>query len=317
MTAIKGGVSAMRGPQRQTQTRVDTIIVSPALISTWKVPPFQRPIRTNSKVLDLVETLRMDGGVLPGILTIGILEGATYIVDGQHRVEAFRLSELAEGFTDVRYRYYETMAEMAEDFVRLNSQLVKMRPDDILRGLEGTSKGLQYIRELCPFVGYDQIRRGPHAPMISASMLLRAWTGAVHATPRANGQSSIDMLRSLSTEEAAHCVEFLLAADKAWGRDQEYARLWGLLNMTLCMWIYRRTVLTAYSAKVPKLSKDLFRKCLIALSATSDFVEWLVGRNLTERDRSPAYGKIKTIFVRTIERELGKKVSFPKPEWAS
>lgn len=309
-------VIKMRGAQKQTQTRVDTIIVTLEVLATWRVPPFQRPVRVNAKVLELVETLKAEEGVFPGILTIGVFQNESYIVDGQHRVEAFKLSELKEGFTDVRYRYYESMTEMAEDFVRLNSQLVKMRPDDILRGLEGTSQALRHIRKECPFVGYDQIRRGTKAPILSASMVLRSWMAASKTTPQGSGVSAVDHLRSLTLEEAQHCVEFLCLAEKAWGRDPEYARLWGMLNTCICMWIYRRTVLTAWSPRVPKLSKDIFRKCLIALS-TTNYLEWLVGRNLTERDRSPCYSRIKTIFVRTIEQELGIKTRFPQPEWSS
>ena len=51
------------------------------------------------------------------------------------------------------------MAEMGDAFVALNSRLVNMRPDDILRGLEGSIPALQEIRASCPFVGYDQIRQ--------------------------------------------------------------------------------------------------------------------------------------------------------------
>lgn len=305
-----------RGAQRQTQTKVDTIIVTKELIESWKTPPFQRPVRVNIKVLELVEQLKETGGVFPGIITIGILDGTPYRVDGQHRCEAFKLSELEEGFTDVRYAYFDSMAEMAEEFVRLNSQLVKMKPDDILRGLEGTSPPVQFIRKQCPFVGYDQIRRGTNSPVVSMSMLLRAWCGSSKPTPSSGGASAVELLRALTIEEATHCVEFLQLAEKAWGRDPEYGRLWSVLNLSMCMWLYRRTVISAWSPRIPKLTKELFKKCLLALSA-SDYVEWLVGRNLSDRDRSPCYRKIKSIFVRTIERELEKKIAFPQPEWVS
>ena len=42
---------------------------------------------------------------------------------------------------------------MAEDFVILNTALVRMGPDDVMRGLEGSVPTLQKIREVCPFVG--------------------------------------------------------------------------------------------------------------------------------------------------------------------
>jgi hypothetical protein len=56
---------------------------------------------------------------------------------------------------------------------------------------------------------------------------------------------------------------------------------------------------------------------LIGLSADANYTEWLVGRNMSDRDRSPCYGKIKSIFARSLERELGKKIYMPKPEWAT
>jgi hypothetical protein len=37
----------------------------------WKLPAFQRPLRVNAKVLALVEEIRTEGGVIPGILTLG------------------------------------------------------------------------------------------------------------------------------------------------------------------------------------------------------------------------------------------------------
>ena len=310
-------VAPTRGPQKQTQTRVDTILVTPEIIKSWIIPPFQRPLRVNAKVLELSETLKADDGVFPGILTIGAIAGKTFLVDGQHRVEAFKISELTEGYTDVRYRHYESMAEMAEDFVRLNSQLVRMRPDDILRGLEGTSESLKLIRLQCPFVGYDNIRRGSRAPVISMSMVLRSWFGAGKPTPAVGGISASDMARAVTLDDAAPMIEFLQLAERAWGRDVEYHRLWSILNVCICMWIYRNTVLRAWSSKSPKLSKDIFRKCMLSLSASPEYTEWLTGRNLNDRDRSPCYKKIKGAFVRTLEREFNRKVSFPSPEWTS
>jgi len=38
---------------------------------------------------------------------------------------------------------------MAEDFVILNTALVRMGPDDVIRALEGSVPTLQKIREVC------------------------------------------------------------------------------------------------------------------------------------------------------------------------
>lgn len=316
-TNLKLVTPTNKGPQKQTQSRTDTIVVDANAVKEWKAPPFQRPIRVNAKVMALSEYLKQNGGVLPGVLTIGIFDGKLYIVDGQHRLEAWKISELKEAYSDVRYMQFDTMAEMAEEFVQLNGRIVNMRPDDILRGLEATSEPLRLIRHQCPFVGYDQIRRGPRNPIVSMSALLRCWFGSARDIPASGGQSAADVARSVTVEDAAKCIEFVQLAEKAWGRDPEYQRLWSNLNVTMCMWIYRRTVLATYSAKSPKLTKELFRQCLTSLSASPDYLDFLIGRNMTDRDRAPCYRRVKGLFVRTLEREFNRKVKFPSPEWVS
>jgi hypothetical protein len=303
-------------PNKETGTSVDTILVTKGVIKEWKLPPFQRPLRVNAKVLEVVEKIKQDE-VFPGILTIGILGGQRYIVDGQHRCHAFLLSELDEAFTDVRYRYYESMEEMAEDFVNLNSQMVKMGPDDILRGLESTNEGLVSIRKRCPFVGYDQIRRGTASPIVSMSAALRCWYGAKRDIPASVGHSAAAVSKMMTTVEADELVSFLNSAMVAWGKDKEYHKLWGNLNLTLCMWIYQRVVLRAWGPKGTRVTKEQFRKLLTALTASADYLEWLIGRQMSDRDRSPGYKRIKAIFVKRLEMELGKKVTFPAPEWVS
>ena len=65
-------------------------------------------------------------------------------------------------------------------------------------------------------------------------------------------------------------------------------------------------------------SNDLFRKCLMSLSADAGYADWLVGRKLGDRDRSPAYSRIKQIFTGRIMDELKvdrNKVFLPQPPW--
>ena len=105
-------------------------------------------------------------------------------------------------------------------------------------------------------------------------------------------------------------------AYKAFGREVEYQRLWARLNLTLSIWMYKHLVLSQWSPKTPKLSKELFTRCLMSLSADSGYLDYLVGRSLGERDRSPAYGRMKGIFSRRIIQETGKRVMLPSPPWA-
>lgn len=301
--------------KKQTHTTLDTLLITPDIVKGWKNPPFQRPLKVNAKVLGLAEQVKGDGGVLPGVITLGILDKETYLLDGQHRREAFLLSECEEGATDVRKHFFESMAEMGEEFVNLNSQLVRLRPDDILRGLEGTIEGLRAIREACPFVGYDMIRRGERSPILSMSTVLRCWFASERDVPSAAGQSSMELTKRATPDEGEACSAFLKVAYGAWGRDSEYSRLWGALNLTVCMWLYRRTVVTQYSPNTPKLTKDMFGKCLTSLSADPGFLDWLHGRGLTERDRTPCYNRIKVIFASRLFAETDKKPRLPTPAW--
>ena len=302
-------------PEKATGTNVDTIEVTPDIIKGWKIPPFQRPVRENEKVLALAQELTTNGGVFPGMLTIGILDNKKWLVDGQHRCHSFILSELEVGYSDVRFRTYKSMAEMADDFVDLNGRLVNMKPDDIMRGLESSVPAIASIRERCSYVGYDQIRRGQNAPILSMSALIRCWVAASKDAPGSVSISATELSKVLTTDDADQVVSFLGLAYRAFGRDPEYFRLWGNLNLTLCMWVFRRAVLAKYSAKAPKITKELFGKMLQSLSADSGYVDYLLGRQMGERDRSPCYRRMKAVFVKRLEAELGHKVSFPAPDW--
>jgi len=320
ITAMKSKLPVATKAQRVTKTSLDTILITPAGINAWITPPFQRPVRENDKVRALAEEMRHNGGVFPGILTLGILNGATFLLDGGHRRSAFLMSGCMEGYADVRTHYFETMADMGEEFVQLNSQLVRMRPDDILRGLEGSHPILRAIREKCPFVGYDQIRRGTNAPLVSMSTLLRNWLGSTGDIPKlggiGGGGSTAGMVNRITSDDVRDMTDFLNLAYDAFGRDPEYSKLWGSLNILICMWLYRNIVLSAYSAKSVQINKEQFKRCLMSLSASTHYLDWLVGRSTSERERSPAYSKIKAIFMKRIETDLGRKVSLPAPAWS-
>jgi ParB-like nuclease domain len=317
MSAVIPIAKPKTGPERKTRTVVDTILVTPDLVKKWKSPGFQRPVQENQKVRDLAESLKTDGGCWPGIVTLGILNGETYIVDGQHRKAAFLISGLEEGYTDVRTHYFESMADMGEEFVQLNSQLVRMRPDDILRGLEESSPAMIAIRARCPYVGYDMVRRGDKAPLLSMSTVLRWWRGSVNETPAnsVSGLSTAQLAQIMTEQDTEQLCDFLDLALSAFGRDPEYVRLWSGLNLMLCMWLYRRLVLSPHSHKTKKMSKDQFKRCLMSVSAQTDYLDWLLGRKLCERDRSPAYAKIKAAMAQRIFADTGVKAMLPQPPW--
>src|SRR5688572_10876638 len=303
--------------QKSTRTTLDTIEVTPDLIKSWKLPPFQRPLRVNAKLILLSQEIKADDGVIPGVLTLGIIDKERYIVDGQHRREAFLMSECLVGYCDVGVLHFNDMAEMGDEFVRLNDSIVKMRPDDVLRGLEGSYPAMQRIRTRCKFVGYDHIRRGEKSPVLSMSSALRQWRGSATDVPKNGGESAGSIAKSFTNEDADELIGFLDCAFTAWTRDAANTRLWSGLNLSLCMWLYRRLVIGQWSAKSPKLTREMFTKCLMTVSASETYSDWLVGRTMNARDLGPAYKRVKDLFAGRLEKETGKKPSLPQPPWAT
>lgn len=317
-------VVALKGPlaPKSERSSMQTMLLDVEMVNNWKLPPFQRPLRVNEKVKALSAKLSQDGGILPGVITLGKLPNRDtyYKVDGQHRLEAFLLSGLPECIADVRLCQFDSMGEMADEYVALNSALVRMRPDDILRGLESSTPALQRIKRECEFVGYDQIRRGnTSGPVVGMSVVVRGWAGSAAETPTNSHNGGTAMVvEQMDDESARLLVRFLRMAYDAWGRDQSSFRLWAALNLTLCMWLYRRLVLDrdrSGNRRYALLDDAMFKKCLMQVGADGNYADWLVGRLLSDRDRSPAFARLRTAFVKRIEDETGEKVRLIQPAW--
>lgn len=315
----------MKSVPKALQSSMDTEILTIDQVNKWRLPPFQRPLRVNEKVMAIAADMKCNGVAISGILTLGKLRGdpgPPYLVDGQHRAEAFRQSGMQEIIADVRTITFDSMAEMADEFVNLNSAIVRMRPDDLLRGLTPTLPHIQRVMKECPFIGYDQVRRGrtDSGAVVSLSVALRCWLIASFETP-SGGKSSISSIaHTLDEQSASQMIRFMHIASVAWGRDPEYYRLWSTLNMSLCMWLYRRLVINVNRRAVERvivLSEPQFRKCMMSLSADQAYMEWLVGRTLSDRDRSPAFSRVKSLFVRRLIEEGIPKPILPQPAWAA
>lgn len=321
-----GTVISLNGAKeapKSLQSKMETLIVNQTMVSNFKIPPFQRPLRLNEKVRMVAEQIRRTESI-EGVLTLGRVKNdpAIYVVDGQHRIEAFKISEISEALADVRVIIFDNMSEMAREFVQLNSALAKMGPDDILRGLESSTSSLKAIRRSCEFVGYDQVRRGKASPVLSMSALLRCWSASTYETPSpSNGVTAAVIAETIDGPSLSNLIAFLNTAHAAWGRDPEYYRLWGNLNLAVCMWLWNRMVIDqdrSGNKRYVVLSVAQFKKCLMSLSAEGDYLAWLPGRNLGDRDRSPCYGRIKSIFISRLASENGgKRPVFPAPAWAS
>ena len=302
--------------EKTTGTRLEVLEITEAVLAGWERPPSQRPLKTNSsRFIEVIDLIREDG-VIPGVLTLAVVDKKTYVLDGQHRLAAFKATGIPAAYADVRIHHFNNMAEAGQEWVRLQTQITKVTPDDVLRGLEGTSEALTLIRKRCPFVGYDHIRKNPGSPIVSMSMVVRAWRGSAAEVPVSGGTSALEIARTLTIEEAEGLTDVLCLFLKAWGRDPEYWKLWSALNVGLCMWLWRRTVVSRHSIRSVQLTKEEFRIAAEALSASSDYLSWLTGRCLRDADRSPAYARIRTIMAKRLALE-NKKALFPAPAWYS
>lgn len=89
------------------------------------------------------------------------------------------------------------------------------------------------------------------------------------------------------------------------------------------MWMWRRLVLDKErvgNTRYVVLTPDQFKRCAMSVSADANYVDWLLGRNIGERDRSPCYQRLKTIFVQRLANDTPKattKPKLPQPAWAS
>jgi hypothetical protein len=127
------------------------------------------------------------------------------------------------------------------------------------------------------------------------------------------------MAHNLDPMSVQHLIAFLNVAHAAWGRDPEYYRLWGNLNLILCMWMWNKMVIDrdrSGSKRYAVLTIPEFKSCLMSVSAETDYLSWLPGRQMGDRDRSPAYVRLKSIFARRLGPRDGKKLNFPSPAWS-
>jgi hypothetical protein len=323
MQAVTNQLKNASHPPKALQSKMETLILTPQMIADWKLPQCQRPKRSNCKTEMAREKIRQTE-TIEGVITLGVLKGSTalYIVDGQHRLEEFKKANIPEVIADVRIVTFGNTIEMAEEFVRLNSSLVPMRPDDLLRGSELSFPFLRKIRQECEFVGYGQVRRGGGSgPILSMSALLRCWRISECEVPSGGIGSSLKIAQELEQKSVSNLIAFLSVAYEAWGRDPEHYRLWGNLNMTLCMWLWNKLVIDrdrSGTKRYALLDIPTFKKCLMSVSASADYNSWLVGRNLSDRDRSPAYGRLKALFTSRLATDGGKAaMRLPQPAWAS
>ncbi len=305
--------------QKATGSSTDTIALDLDKVKSWKRPSFQRDIKRTKRFDECVEYIKANDGVLPGIITLGVLDGTgeVYKIDGNHRCECFVESGCKVGYADVRY-VYGSMEDFAAEYSRLNEQISRTNPDDRLRAAAVGNHKIERLRSSCKVVSFSSTKRRGKTS-VSMSSLLRAWNNACRDTPAARGKAAaaVDIMEEMDNFTLDHLINLINACENSFGREGEYASLWGQLNMTTVMWLYVQMVMNKpTSAKLRQLTPQLFEKCLLSVSADEKYVDWLRGRNASIH-RGPCYMKVKERFTSRLKEETGERYNLPQPEWAS
>ena len=305
----------MKIPEYKTKAEKDARTISRgpecltlADMQEWRIDPdIQRGLTINAIVRVVAKKIAEEKRI-PDRMLIGVLNGVMYLLDGQHRREGHRMAVEEYGCPttvvgEIRWVFCETRAELAMHFELAQRSIVKMRPDDGLRALEHFTPVLQQIRKACPFVGYTRIQRGgPASSAISMANLLRCWAGSGRETPVSSIGAARDVANSLSSKDATDCSTFANLAYRAWDNNIENGSLWGALNLTLCMWLYRQMVL-APAEDVTRITPDQFRRFLIHLTRSVDYIDGIKGMVLSGRNRGLVMGKLEKALSAFLKSE--------------
>lgn len=340
MTAIKmpGLRSVPASADRNDVANMDTMIVTPEKLTDWLLPGLQRPLVRNKKSEEIAAAMQREAAkskdasaTISGVITLGMLEKKTYLVDGQHRLYgAFLLAcrELLahdgvlvkQAYVDVRVRHFKTMSEMSDEFIELNSQINPTKPDDILRALASASPHMQAIQQACPYIGYDLTGDKKKTTMLSMSSAIRTWFGSGGLVPAAGPRADELVRKYLDEAQTEKMIGFFTAATEAGWDHDAFRRLWSALNLGINMWLYRRTVLAETinyrsGGHAPMvLTRDQYIACMRSLMEAK-YLDDLVGRSLRFQDRVPCYTRIKEHFTPVLKDFGIDAPRFPQAQW--
>lgn len=88
-------------------------------VRDWLPMPCARRV-SSARIQPLVEELRRSER-FEGVLSLAVVEGKIYILDGLHRVEAFRQSKLGAMSVEVRVYRYDTIQEATKKWTSFHS----------------------------------------------------------------------------------------------------------------------------------------------------------------------------------------------------
>jgi hypothetical protein len=312
-------------------SRVVKIKLTPEVINGWEIPYWQRTVRYNTKVREIVEGLRKDPK-LDSMLIVGVLKKRgkyhLFLVDGHHRKDAFNRSGVPYLNIDVKFVYVETMGEMAELYLRCQGQISRSTADNNLKGVAVTHKQIADINSECGCITYDGVRLGTSTASVSMSTVVQIWYDSMLDPPKKNSGSPsktiTELASNLTTRDAEKIVEFILLCKERFGFSELSCGLWKHINLTLCLWLYRIMVWREgwaegedYS-RVTVLTPKQFGTGLSGL-VNGRFYQTLNHKSLSSvADRKETFRSIVRLFSSNLTTyNVVKTPKLPKPPWAA
>ena len=245
-------------------------------------PPCQRFVSKTKRVERLTEEMLKTGRLGVGILLVmGLPNGEVHLVDGNHRIEAFRNSGLKSIIVSVQTKSAKTYKDIAEEYIRCQCSLKTSTVDDKLKGIAVGHPPLQKIAQFCTFVTYKRASTRSDC-LISMSDVVHCWFDASTNPPtRYSGDKGIpieECAKLITDKDAACIIEWLLVCQISLGTVNRV--LWAPLNMTLCLWLYKQMVKGGCKGPCTRLKIAEFGRGLAGL-VNMKYTNYLKGLKLT------------------------------------
>jgi len=292
--------------------RMEMMVLNRKVVESWEKPPFQRPVAEGKNIISMSVQMQ-DFGYMMSAFYLGVWEGRTYLVDGQHRRVSFISSGLEEIVAPVVTKHYpkgsQGLLEMCEDFLRIQQHIKNPTANDKLRALEPNNKCLQKITRMCPFVGYER-------PLLSMAQVIRSLVISGQEMPGSAARSAVDHARDMKMKEANGLITFLQLAYEAWGIDKDMRLMWSPMNMALCLWFFRRMLKGSKSPGTVTTSQ--FSE-IFALLPSKTYISLLEdnsgGRMNDEDTRNPVAVELRRTIKKGLRRDGVHDYYMPEVPW--
>jgi hypothetical protein len=206
----------------------------------------------------------------------------------------------------------------------MQTSICRSTPDHRLQSLEPRCPNLLHFREGCKdIVTYGRVIKG-RGRVLPVSHALRCWASSNEDPPAKNVTNTEILAQGLTALDVQQLSGLLHSLIRVWGDQREYKCLWGPLNLTLCMWLYRRMVIgvPAPAPNVTRLTSGQFEAGVAGLTHSS-YRSALGNKKLRKEgeadEREYIYGQLGNFFMQGLRSCRGfqnKVIRCPVPtEW--